>query len=166
MTAGEQRGSHPASPRPDTIVLITLCRTAADASFRHLAAFTGNELRSGNVRILGALTDGGAERGRMNPMPLRLCILLWESAERAGDLAAFEDAVLALLPNHGGRLLTRDRVLDRQDDDPLEIQLIEIPDEEALAGFLRDPVRIDLARTHGRDAIIARTQLLRVQPRG
>ncbi len=118
------------------------------------------------MRILGALTDGGAERGRMNPMPLRLCILLWESAERAGDLAAFEDAVLALLPNHGGRLLTRDRVLDRQDDDPLEIQLIEIPDEEALAGFLRDPVRIDLARTHGRDAIIARTQLLRVQPRG
>jgi len=74
-------------------------------------------------------------------MSLRLCILLWECAGRAHDLAAFEDAVLALLPDHGGRLLTRDSVVDRQGGDPLEIQLIEMPDEEALAGYLRDPVR-------------------------
>ena len=80
--------------------------------------------------------------GRQNElMSLRLCILLWECAGRAHDLAAFEDAVLALLPDYGGRLLTRDSVVDRQGGDPLEIQLIEMPDEEALAGYLRDPVR-------------------------
>jgi len=119
---------------------------------------------AGNGRLLvGAI--GGI--GRQNElMSLRLCILLWECAGRAHDLAAFEDAVFALLPEHGGRILTRDRVVDRQDGDPLEVQLIEMPDEEALAGYLRDPVRIDLARTHDRDAVIARTQLIRVEPRG
>lgn len=98
-------------------------------------------------------------------MSLRLCVLLWECAGRALDLAAFEDAVLALLPDHGGRLLARDGVVDRRDGDPLEVQVIEMPDEEALTGYLRDPARIDLARTHDRDAVIARTQLLRVEPR-
>jgi len=78
-------------------------------------------------------------------MSLRLCILFWECAGRAHNLAAFEDAVLALLPDHGGRLLARDSVVDRRDGDPLEVQLIEMPDEEALAGYLRDPVRADLA---------------------
>jgi uncharacterized protein (DUF1330 family) len=78
-------------------------------------------------------------------MPLRLCVLLWEHTGRGGDLAAFEDEVLALLVNHGGRLLSRDSVVDRHDGDPLEVQLIEVPDEAALAGYLRDPARIDLA---------------------
>jgi uncharacterized protein (DUF1330 family) len=99
-------------------------------------------------------------------MPLRLCVLLWEHTGRGGDVAAFEDEVLALLVNHGGRLLSRDSVVDRHDGDPLEVQLIEVPDEAALAGYLRDPARIDLAQAHARDAIIARTQLPRTEPRG
>lgn len=97
-------------------------------------------------------------------MPLRLCILLWERAGHAHDLAAFEDAVLALLPDHGGRLLSRYSVVDRRDGDPLEVQLIEMPEGAALTGYLQDPVRTDLARTHDRDAVIARTQLLHVEP--
>jgi hypothetical protein len=40
-----------------------------------------------------------------------------------------------------------------------------MPDEEALAGYMQDPVRVRLARTHDRDAIIARTQVLRVTTR-
>ena len=98
-------------------------------------------------------------------MTLRLCVLLWEHEGRAHDLETFEDAVLALLPNHGGRLLARDSVVDRHDGDPLEIQLVELPDEAALASYLRDPARSDLASRHARDALIARTQLLRVEPR-
>jgi hypothetical protein len=47
----------------------------------------------------------------------------------------------------------------------LEVQLIEMPDETALAGYVQDPARADLARTHDRDAVIARTQVLRVEPR-
>jgi uncharacterized protein (DUF1330 family) len=99
-------------------------------------------------------------------MPLRLCVLLWERPGRGEDLAAFEDAVLDLLPSHGGRLLSRDRVVDRQEADPLEVQLIEVPDEVALSGYLADPARAALAKAHGRDAIIARTQLLRLETPG
>jgi len=122
--------------------------------------------RHGQIAAASWLARCGGT-GRQNElMSLRLCILLWECARRAHILAAFEDAVLALLPDHGGRLLARDSVVDRRDGDPLEVQLIEMPDEEALAGYLRDPVRADFARTHDRDAVIARTQLLRVEPRG
>lgn len=95
-------------------------------------------------------------------MTIRLHVLLWESPGRADDLAVFEDAVLKLLPNHGGHLLMRDRVLDRSEDDPLEVQLIELPDEAALSSYLEDPARSDLVRLHDRDALIAQTQLLRV----
>lgn len=61
--------------------------------------------------------------------------------------------------------ISRHVVIERDDDDPLEVQVIEMPDEEALTGCVHDPVRARLARTHDRDAIIARTQLLRVEPR-
>ena len=70
-----------------------------------------------------------------------------------------------MLADHGGRLLSRDQVVDRREGDPLEVQLIEVPDEDALTAYLRDPVRGDLARTHDRDAVIARTQLLRLESR-
>jgi uncharacterized protein (DUF1330 family) len=98
-------------------------------------------------------------------MPIQLCVLLWEHPGRGQDLAAFEDEVLALLSEHGGRLISRHVVVERDDGDPLEVHLIEMPDEEALAEYLHDPVRVRLAHTHDRDAIIARTRLLRVEPR-
>jgi hypothetical protein len=46
------------------------------------------------------------------------------------------------------------------------VQLIDMPAEAALAAYLQDPARTELARTHDRDAVIARTQLLRVEPHG
>ncbi len=88
-----------------------------------------------------------------------------EHAGRADDLAVFEDAVLALLPTYGGQLLTRDLVIDRREGDPLEVQVIELPDEVALSGYMEDPRRSDLAHTHDREALIARTQVLSVQRR-
>ena len=97
-------------------------------------------------------------------MPIHLCVLLWEQPGRGDDLAAFEDHVLALLPEHGGRLISRHVVMERDEGDPFEVHLIEMPDEEAISDYLRDPVRVDLARTRDREAIIARTQLLRVEP--
>ncbi len=95
-------------------------------------------------------------------MKLRLWVLLWEQPGRETDLAAFEDAVLALLPAHGGRLISRDTVIDRNHSDPLEVQLIELPDEQALTAYLEDPRRLAIAGE--RDTIIARTQVLRLTP--
>ena len=71
--------------------------------------------------------------------------------------------MLALVPEHGGDVVSRDRVADRQAGDPLEVQVIQMPDEAGLDAYLRDPRRADLARIHSRDEIIARTQLLRLQ---
>lgn len=98
-------------------------------------------------------------------MTMQLSVLLWNHPGRSHDLIAFEDAVLALLPEHGGRLISRHVVMNREDGDPLEIQVIEIPDEKALNEFVQNPARASLARTHDRDGIIARTQVLCVEPR-
>lgn len=105
------------------------------------------------------------ELGHNRLVALQLCVLLWEHPGRADDLAAFEDEVLALLADHDGRLLARSTVVQRGEGDPLEVQLIELPDEAALNAYLHDPARTELARRHDRDAVIARTQLLRVEPR-
>ena len=72
--------------------------------------------------------------------------------------------MLALLPEHGGRLVSRHVVSDREDGDPLEGQMIEMPSEDALDGYMRAPERQRLADVHDRDAVVARTQLLRVEP--
>lgn len=95
-------------------------------------------------------------------MTLRMCVLLWERPGRGKDLAEFEDTVLALVPAHGGTVVARETVIDRGDGDPLEIQILEMPDEKALTAYTNDPRR--LAILDRRDEIIARTQLLRVTP--
>ena len=96
-------------------------------------------------------------------MTVRLCVLLWEQPGRSDDVVAYEDAVLALLPNYGGKLLTRSKVLDRSAGDPFEVQIIELPEESALSAFLSDSTRSTIARVHDRDRVIARTQVLRLE---
>jgi uncharacterized protein (DUF1330 family) len=94
-------------------------------------------------------------------MTLRMCVLLWEQPGRNEDLAEFEDAVLAMVPDHGGAVLSRETVIDRADGDPLEVQILEMPDEQAVTAHLADPRRAALPP---REEIIARTQVLRIMP--
>jgi hypothetical protein len=96
-------------------------------------------------------------------MTLRICVLLWETPGREKELAEYEDTVLALLPAHGGTVVSRDTVLDRDGGDPLEVQILELPDERALSAYREDPRRLALLDLRGE--LIARTQLLRVAPR-
>ena len=94
-------------------------------------------------------------------MTLRMCVLLWEQPGRDTELAEFEDPVLARVPAHGGTVVARDTVVNRRDGDPLEVQILEMPDEQALAAYMNDPGR--LAVIERRDSIIARTQVLRLR---
>jgi hypothetical protein len=92
-------------------------------------------------------------------MALTLAVLLWPRPGEDDALSAYEDDVLALLPDHGGRVVSRVRRRPGEDG-PLEVQIIDLPDDSALDGYLADPRRVKLAGI--RDRAIARTNVLRV----
>ena len=87
-----------------------------------------------------------------------LTAILWANPGQEALLVEYEDAVLALIPAHGGRVIERVRA-EQPGDGPYEVQLIELPSDEALAAYMSNPVRVELVETHHR--AIARTELLR-----
>jgi uncharacterized protein (DUF1330 family) len=98
-------------------------------------------------------------------VPLTLCVLLWATPGNADLLTAYESEVLALVPKYGGRVVSRVRTSDPDDvEKPTEVQVIEMPDDDAVAAYTADPAR--QARLDVRDRAIARTEILRVEPVG
>jgi uncharacterized protein (DUF1330 family) len=93
-------------------------------------------------------------------MPLTLCVLLWSVDGQEGHLSAYEDEVLALVPEYGGTVLSRVRRTSGATEQPYEVQVIELPDQDALDGYLADPRRSTLAGI--RDQAIARTEIIPV----
>ncbi|MCA1005644.1 hypothetical protein LCL87_07940 [Rhodococcus hoagii] len=94
-------------------------------------------------------------------MAVSLCCLLWARSGQDDALIAYEDKVLALIPEHRGRVLQRVRT-DGSGDQPLEIQMFEFESQEALDGYLGDERRLALADE--RDRVVARTELMHVTP--
>lgn len=92
-------------------------------------------------------------------MSLTLCVLLWARPGAEDALFAYEDRVLGLLADHGGRVLQRARS-SGADGQPLEIQLLEFPSAGALGGYMSDERRTALAGE--RDRAIARTDVIEV----
>ena len=88
-----------------------------------------------------------------------LVAMLWPHPGQEQALIDYEDAVLALLPAHGCRLVSRVRRTD-DTDGPFEVQVIEYPGEDAVAAYMVDPARVALADIHAR--AIERTQVVRV----
>jgi uncharacterized protein (DUF1330 family) len=79
-------------------------------------------------------------------------------------LSAYEDKVLSLVAEHGGRVLERGTVLpgsQHEGEPPTEVQFLEMPSEASLHAYVNDPRRLALAAE--RDAAIARTDLFRIQ---
>lgn len=93
-------------------------------------------------------------------MSVVLCVTLWAVPDRELQLAEYEDAVLALLPEHGARLVARVRTAEPRVDAAYETQIIELPSDGALDAYMADPRR--MAMTATRDAVIARTEIQRV----
>lgn len=87
------------------------------------------------------------------------CCLLWAHEGQAAALRRYEDQVLAILADHGGRV--RQRAIGAGDDGhPHEVQLIEFATATGLDSFLRDPRRT--ARAPERDRTVARAELFPV----
>ncbi len=93
-------------------------------------------------------------------MPLTLCVLLWPVDGQEDRLATYEDAVLALIPEHGGSVVSRVRRAGGDHDQPYEVQVIELPDASALESYQADPRRMALAGL--REQAIARTEIIPV----
>jgi uncharacterized protein (DUF1330 family) len=101
----------------------------------------------------------------MPEIPLLTCILLWARPGTEAALSAYEDKVLRLVAEHGGRVLERGTVLPGSQYDgepPTEVQLLEMPSEASLDAYMNDPRRLAMAGERG--AAIARTDVFRIQP--
>ena len=99
-------------------------------------------------------------------MSVVLCVRLWANPGEERALVTYEDAVLALLPEHGARVVARVRAEQgdggsAEDSQPFETQIIELPDQAALDAYLADPRRA--AASDLRDVAIARTEIQPVQ---
>ena len=94
-------------------------------------------------------------------MTLRLCVLLWPTDGADAELRRYEDVVLPLLDEHGGRLLARETVCRASEHDPLEVQMIELRDQAAFDGYMSDPRRLALEDQRAR--VIGRTQILHLE---
>lgn len=92
--------------------------------------------------------------------PVVLCVLLWSRPGHEADLIAYEDRVLALLPEHGAEVLQRARGTE-PGDGPLEVHLLRFPSQTALDGYLTDGRRLALQDL--RDAAIDRTEIVPVE---
>jgi len=88
-----------------------------------------------------------------------LCVLLWAHAGQDRALVAYEDTVLQLVSSHRGRVLQRART-DGAENGPLEIHVLQFPNERALDAYMQDPKRAALAAE--RDRAIVRTEVHRV----
>jgi uncharacterized protein (DUF1330 family) len=82
--------------------------------------------------------------------PLTLAFVGYASDAMAGRAVAYEDEVLALLADHGAKLLYRGRRVAGQDEAlPLEVHLLWFPHRDALESYLEDDRRQALLRKHG-----------------
>jgi len=93
--------------------------------------------------------------------PLLLCCLLWAVPGQEDGLSAYEDAVLALVPDHDGEVVQRLRGPGGADG-PDEVQVFRFGTQAGLDSYLTDPRRT--ARAADRDRVVARTELFPVRP--
>jgi hypothetical protein len=94
-------------------------------------------------------------------MTVVFCVGLWPRDGREADLIRYEDAVLALLPDHDGQLVARVRDTSAaRGDGPYETQIIRFAGDTGFQAYMADERRTAL--TADRDAAIADTRLQRV----
>jgi uncharacterized protein (DUF1330 family) len=91
--------------------------------------------------------------------PLTLCVLLWAHPGAEEALTAYEDQVLSLVPDYGGKVISRARS-SGAGGYPREVHLLEFPSPQALDAYTADSRRQALAGD--RDRAIARTEVIEV----
>lgn len=100
--------------------------------------------------IMDAMTDA----------PIELCCLLRALPGAEEAMTAYEDKVTALVPEHGGELVSR-AIGDGADGSPHEVHVYRFPDQAAIDAYMADPRRLALAEE--RDRTVASTVLFPVR---
>ena len=86
----------------------------------------------------------------MSDGPFTIAFVGTTDAARAGAARAFEDEVLALLPDHGARVLYRGHRAEGQDPAlPVEVHLLWFPSRVAFDAYLADERRQAALVRHG-----------------
>ena len=73
---------------------------------------------------------------------IELTVRLWATASPKFD--DYIDALVGLLPRHGGNLVRRVEPLDGRPGEPDVLLVMSFPNSTAIDGFLRDPARADM----------------------
>ena len=95
-------------------------------------------------------------------MTQAMYVFLWAHPDMEEALSDYEDAVLSLVPEHGGTVVHRTWT-DGAEGRPLEIQLFEWASASAMDSYMADPRRTALSAQ--RDRAIARTEIVPVRQR-
>jgi len=90
-------------------------------------------------------------------MTVSMCVLLWARPGERDALFRYEDAVLALLPEHGGQVVRRLATVPTEDQ-PDEVQFLAFGSAGDVDSYMADPRRLALAPD--RDAAVARTEVV------
>ena len=97
---------------------------------------------------------------QVSTVSLTLCVLLWARPGAEDGLIVYENYVLGIAAEHGGRVLQRARG-SGTGGQPLEIQLLEFRSTDTLDAFMTDDRRQALASE--RDRVIAKTEVIEVR---
>lgn len=95
----------------------------------------------------------------MDDTPIELCCLLRALPGAEQALRSYEDKVTALVPAHGGELVSR-AIGDGADGTPHEVHVYRFPHQAAIDSYMEDPRRLALAGE--RDRAVASTVLFPV----
>ena len=93
------------------------------------------------------------------PDPVDLLVLLWAVPGRLQELQEYEDRVLKLIIEHGGKVV--DRLRNLGTEGPSEIHVLHFSSQVDLDSYMNDSRRLDLATD--RERCVARTDVIRVE---
>jgi uncharacterized protein (DUF1330 family) len=93
------------------------------------------------------------------PDPVDLCVLLWAVPGRLDEMIRYEDLLLALIAEHGGKVV--DRLRNLGGEGPSEVHVLHFASQANLDSFMNDNRRVALA--DDRERSVGRTEILRVQ---
>ncbi|MPZ51810.1 MAG: hypothetical protein GEU79_03610 [Acidimicrobiia bacterium] len=96
----------------------------------------------------------------MNDNVIELCCLLRARPGLEAAMSSYEDDVLALVPEHGGELVSR-VISGGEDGNPHEIHVYRFPGQDAIDAYIVDPRRVAMAAE--RDRVVAETVLFPVR---